>query len=52
MVRAASIAVARLGRDAEAVDAYRTAVAFTDNAAEQAFLTARAAVLSACLSSG
>ncbi|MEV1012344.1 sigma-70 family RNA polymerase sigma factor [Micromonospora sp. NPDC049801] len=39
--------LARLGRDAEAVEAYRTAVAFTDNAAERAFLTARAAALAA-----
>ncbi|MGC4769899.1 RNA polymerase sigma factor [Micromonospora sp. DT44] len=37
--------LARLGRDAEAVEAYRTAVALTDNAAERAFLTARAAAL-------
>lgn len=37
--------LARLGRNAEAVDAYRTAVALTDNAAERAFLTARAAAL-------
>ncbi|MEU7924100.1 sigma-70 family RNA polymerase sigma factor [Micromonospora sp. NPDC049107] len=39
--------LARLGRDAEAVEAYRTAVALTDNAAERAFLTARAAALAA-----
>ncbi len=31
----------RLGRDAEAVDAYREALALTGNAAEQAFLTDR-----------
>jgi RNA polymerase sigma-70 factor (ECF subfamily) len=31
----------RLGRDAEAVAAYRAALALTDNAAEQAFLEAR-----------
>ncbi|MFI5924661.1 RNA polymerase sigma factor [Micromonospora sp. NPDC051543] len=37
--------LARLGREAEAVEAYRTAVALTDNAAERAFLTARAAAL-------
>ncbi|MGW4680757.1 RNA polymerase sigma factor [Micromonospora taraxaci] len=37
--------LARLGRNAEAVDAYRTAVALTDNAAERAFFTARAAAL-------
>ncbi|WTD61259.1 hypothetical protein OG811_28025 [Micromonospora sp. NBC_01638] len=37
--------LARLGWDAEAVDAYRTAVALTDNAAERAFRTARAAAL-------
>ncbi|MEV4767568.1 sigma-70 family RNA polymerase sigma factor [Micromonospora chokoriensis] len=37
--------LARLGRNAEAVDAYRSAVALTDNAAERAFLTARAAAL-------
>ncbi|MEU8217049.1 RNA polymerase sigma factor [Micromonospora taraxaci] len=37
--------LARLGRNAEAADAYRTAVALTDNAAERAFLTARAAAL-------
>ncbi|MET8280064.1 sigma-70 family RNA polymerase sigma factor [Micromonospora sp. NPDC005174] len=35
----------RLGRDAEAVEAYRMAVALTDNAAERAFLTARAVAL-------
>ncbi|MEU4473280.1 RNA polymerase sigma factor [Micromonospora sp. NPDC023888] len=39
--------LARLGRDAQAVEAYRTAVALTDNAAERAFLTARAAALAA-----
>ena len=32
----------RLGRDAEAADAYRAALALTDNAAEQEFLAARA----------
>ncbi|MGV9213676.1 RNA polymerase sigma factor [Micromonospora sp. RB23] len=37
--------LARLGRDAEAVEAYRTAVALTDNAAERAFLTARTTAL-------
>ncbi|GLZ61261.1 RNA polymerase sigma factor [Micromonospora sp. NBRC 107095] len=37
--------LARLGRDGEAVEAYRTAVALTDNAAERAFLTARATAL-------
>jgi RNA polymerase sigma-70 factor, ECF subfamily len=31
----------RLGRDSEAVDAYRAALALTDNAAEQDFLTER-----------
>ena len=31
----------RLGRDAEAADAYRAALALTDNAAEQEFLVAR-----------
>jgi len=31
----------RLGRDAEAADAYRAALALTDNAAEQKFLAAR-----------
>ena len=31
----------RLGRDAEAVDAYRAALALTDNAAEQEFLAGR-----------
>ena len=31
----------RLGRDAEAADAYRAALALTDNAAEQEFLAAR-----------
>ncbi|MEW2146974.1 RNA polymerase sigma factor [Micromonospora vinacea] len=35
----------RLGRGGEAVEAYRTAVALTDNAAERAFLTARATAL-------
>lgn len=37
--------LARLGRGGDAVEAYRTAVALTDNAAERAFLTARAAAL-------
>ncbi|MET8233103.1 sigma-70 family RNA polymerase sigma factor [Micromonospora sp. NPDC005298] len=37
--------LARLGRDGEAVEAYRTAVTRTDNAAERAFLTARATAL-------
>ncbi|MDG4781718.1 sigma-70 family RNA polymerase sigma factor [Micromonospora sp. WMMD961] len=37
--------LARLGREAEAVDAYRTAVALTDNEAERAFLVARATAL-------
>ncbi|MBM0204904.1 RNA polymerase sigma factor [Micromonospora sp. STR1s_5] len=37
--------LARLDRGGEAVEAYRTAVALTDNAAERAFLTARAAAL-------
>ncbi|MGI5520581.1 RNA polymerase sigma factor [Micromonospora sp. CA-259024] len=37
--------LARLGRNAEAVEAYRSAVALTDNVAERAFLTARAAAL-------
>ncbi|MEU8179414.1 RNA polymerase sigma factor [Micromonospora sp. NPDC049044] len=37
--------LARLGRGGEAVEAYRTAVALTDNAAERAFLAARAADL-------
>ncbi|MCG5435716.1 RNA polymerase sigma factor [Micromonospora foliorum] len=37
--------LARLGRGGEAVEAYRTAVALTDNAAERAFLTARATAL-------
>jgi RNA polymerase sigma factor (sigma-70 family) len=37
----------RLGRDGEAVEAYRTAVTLTDNAAERAFLAARAAALAA-----
>ncbi|MET8040890.1 hypothetical protein ABZU25_08495 [Micromonospora sp. NPDC005215] len=45
MVRADLLA--RLGRDTQAVEAYRTAVALTDNAAERAFLTARAAALAA-----
>jgi RNA polymerase sigma-70 factor (ECF subfamily) len=31
----------RLGRDAEAADAYRAALALTDNATEQEFLTDR-----------
>ena len=31
----------RLGRDAEAADAYQAALALSDNAAEQAFLTER-----------
>jgi RNA polymerase sigma-70 factor, ECF subfamily len=31
----------RLGRDAEAADAYRAALALTDNAAEQEFLAER-----------
>ncbi|MGC4866487.1 RNA polymerase sigma factor [Micromonospora sp. DT53] len=44
--------LARLGRGGEAVEAYRTAVALTDNAAERAFLTARAAALSARLPPG
>ncbi|MBG6104942.1 RNA polymerase sigma-70 factor (ECF subfamily) [Micromonospora vinacea] len=44
--------LARLGRGGEAVEAYRTAVALTDNAAERAFLTARATALSACLPPG
>ncbi|MFC8298258.1 RNA polymerase sigma factor [Micromonospora orduensis] len=39
--------LARLGRGGEAVEAYRTAVARTDNAAERAFLTARATALAA-----
>ncbi|MCG5444146.1 RNA polymerase sigma factor [Micromonospora sp. NIE79] len=39
--------LARLGRGEEAVDAYRTAVALTDNAAERAFLTSRATALAA-----
>ncbi|MGW5561461.1 RNA polymerase sigma factor [Micromonospora sp. NPDC003944] len=39
--------LARLGRRPEAVEAYRTAVALTDNAAERAFLTARATALAA-----
>ncbi|MEW1590296.1 RNA polymerase sigma factor [Micromonospora vinacea] len=37
--------LARLGRGGDAVEAYRTAVALTDNAAERAFLTARATAL-------
>ncbi|MGW3795877.1 RNA polymerase sigma factor [Micromonospora arida] len=37
--------LARLGRGGEAVEAYRMAVALTDNAAERAFLTARATAL-------
>ncbi|MET8372537.1 RNA polymerase sigma factor [Micromonospora profundi] len=37
--------LARLGRRGEAVEAYRMAAAGTDNAAERAFLTARAATL-------
>ncbi|MGC4757957.1 hypothetical protein [Micromonospora trifolii] len=37
--------LARLGRGEEAVEAYRTAVALTDNAAERAFLTSRATAL-------
>ncbi|MBG6065451.1 RNA polymerase sigma factor [Micromonospora ureilytica] len=41
--------LARLGRGGEAVEAYRTAVALTDNAAERAYLTARGAALSARL---
>ena len=36
-----SVAIAPLGRDAEAADAYRAALALTDNAAEQKFLAAR-----------
>ncbi|RAO39258.1 uncharacterized protein PSN13_00282 [Micromonospora saelicesensis] len=44
--------LARLSRDAEAVEAYRMAVALTDNAAERAFLTARATALSARLPPG
>ncbi|GAA2191223.1 RNA polymerase sigma factor [Micromonospora lupini] len=44
--------LARLGRAGEAVEAYRTAAALTDNAAERAFLTARATALSARLSPG
>ncbi|MDG4810373.1 sigma-70 family RNA polymerase sigma factor [Micromonospora sp. WMMD1120] len=39
--------LARLGRTPEAVDAYRSAVALTDNAAERAFLSARAAEVAA-----
>jgi hypothetical protein len=35
----------RLGRDAEAADAYRAALALSGNAAEQEFLTARADAL-------
>ncbi|WP_405432227.1 RNA polymerase sigma factor [Micromonospora sp. NBC_00617] len=38
--------LARLGRGGEAVEAYRTAAALTDNSAERAFLTARAAAVS------
>ncbi|MEU8329058.1 hypothetical protein [Micromonospora sp. NPDC048839] len=37
--------LARLGRGGEAVEAYRMAVARTDNAAERAFLSARATAL-------
>jgi RNA polymerase sigma-70 factor (ECF subfamily) len=37
----------RLGRDAEAVDAYREALALSDNAAEQEFLAERVAVVRA-----
>ncbi|MBQ1022415.1 RNA polymerase sigma factor [Micromonospora sp. D93] len=44
--------LARLGRGGEAVEAYRTAVALTDNAAERAYLTARATALSARLPPG
>lgn len=44
--------LARLGRGGEAVEAYRTAVALTDNAAERAYLTARLADLRAGSSSG
>ncbi|MEU5936333.1 RNA polymerase sigma factor [Micromonospora sp. NPDC047187] len=44
--------LARLGRGGEAVEAYRTAVALTDNAAERAFLTGRATALSARLPPG
>ncbi len=44
--------LARLGRGGEAVEAYRMAVALTDNAAERAFLTARATALSARLPPG
>ncbi|MGC4757955.1 RNA polymerase sigma factor [Micromonospora trifolii] len=44
--------LARLGRGEEAVEAYRTAVALTDNAAERAFLTSRATALSARLPPG
>ncbi|MFF0232994.1 RNA polymerase sigma factor [Micromonospora sp. NPDC005254] len=39
--------LARLGRRGEAVEAYRTAVALTDNSAERAFLDRRAAAVSA-----
>ncbi|MGC4816521.1 RNA polymerase sigma factor [Micromonospora sp. DT63] len=39
--------LARLGRGGEAVEAYRTAAALTDNAAERAFLDSRAAAVSA-----
>ncbi|WP_444947162.1 RNA polymerase sigma factor [Micromonospora ureilytica] len=44
--------LARLGRGGEAVEAYQTAVALTDNAAERAFLTARVTALSARLPPG
>ncbi|RQX09065.1 RNA polymerase subunit sigma-24 [Micromonospora ureilytica] len=44
--------LARLGRGGEAVEAYRTAVALTDNAAERAFLSARLEDLRAGSSSG
>ncbi|WP_370461899.1 hypothetical protein [Micromonospora sp. ALFpr18c] len=44
--------LARLGRGGAAVEAYRTAVARTDNAAERAFLAARAAALAARLPAG
>ncbi|MFI6243519.1 RNA polymerase sigma factor [Micromonospora sp. NPDC050795] len=37
--------LARLGRGRDAVEAYRTGIALTDNAAERAFLTARATAL-------
>ncbi|MEU5909644.1 sigma-70 family RNA polymerase sigma factor [Micromonospora sp. NPDC047527] len=38
--------LARLGRGGEAAEAFRTAAALTDNAAERAFLAARAAAVS------